>query len=81
LKIPRVIPRAGQQRDFPHGGRAQAPWATPCKPISGKPTVATVPPRSLVRLAAMGSGASLVREPRVPLPLRQSERGCPSRST
>jgi hypothetical protein len=28
----------------------------PCKPMSGKPTVATVPPRSPVRLAAMGSG-------------------------
>jgi len=27
LKIARVIPRAGQRRDFPRGGRAPAPWA------------------------------------------------------
>src|SRR5208282_4600783 len=26
LKIARVIPRAGQRRDFPRGGRAPAPW-------------------------------------------------------
>jgi len=29
-----------------------------CKPMSGKPTVATVPPRSPVRLAAMGKHAN-----------------------
>ena len=32
--------------------------ANPCIPILGKPTVATVPPRFTVRLAAMGSGAN-----------------------
>jgi len=32
--------------------------AKPCNPMSGKPTVATVPPSFTVRLAAMGSGAN-----------------------
>jgi len=54
LKIPRVIPRAGQRRDFPLGQLGREPLQTE----SGKPTVATVPPRSTVRLAAMGSGAN-----------------------
>jgi hypothetical protein len=32
--------------------------AKPCNSISGKPTLATVPPSFTVRLAAMGSGAT-----------------------
>ena len=32
--------------------------ANPCNPMSGKPTVATVPPSFTMRLAAIGSGAN-----------------------
>src|SRR5208337_4932687 len=52
LEIPRIIHRTGQRRDLPLASLG----ANPCKPMSGKPTVATVPPRFTLRLAAMGSG-------------------------
>jgi len=63
LKIARVIPRS--KFDFPmaispvvagrkHLGRESLSRITG----SGKPTVATVPPRATVRLAAMGSDAN-----------------------
>ena len=52
LKIPRVIPRAGQRRDFPLGQLGREPLQAE----SGKPTVATVPPRCAARLVAMGNG-------------------------
>src|SRR5688500_12281209 len=52
LKMPRIILHAGQRGDF-------APWwpcastlgANPCRPALGKPTVATVLPSRIARLA------------------------------
>ena len=59
LKIPRVIPRS--KFDFPMAispvvAVRQHLGANPCKPMSEKPTVATVPPNCADRLDEMGNG-------------------------
>ena len=54
LKIARVILDAGEAAISPLVNLG----AKPCKPILGKPTVATVLPKCAVRLGEMGSGAN-----------------------
>src|ERR1017187_9285349 len=51
-------PRPPATRFPPWWPCASTLGANPCNPMSGKPTVATVPPSFTVRLAAIGSGAN-----------------------